>query len=348
MVGRDERLMKVLLHHLALTLGFVGDLACDHVIESRAKAVDVGGRTDVDFPLDLLGGDVVGRAVRAAGFAFGERAIGHHACEAEVGEFGNARHRHHDVARLDVAVHDASVMRVLERGGDLTNDVERLAFGDALAGNDAVVHSVAVDILHHEVVQAVGFADLVGGNDVVVTEARGRPAFLLEARDEVRVLAEVLGQNLDSDEPVERDLAREVDLGHRALSEFSQDLIALNPGDRLSRLGLDADLVELVGRGQVSLEEEFAQRGGAALFNAGAQFAQALIHRRLADDATLDECATERGVEIGSAARARAHARARSRARTFVDRATRTRQISRRGVGVSVGSLLVWLICQAD
>ena len=105
---------------------------------------------------------------------------------------------------------------------------------------------LALDVLHHEVVVPPGLADVDRLDDVGVVELGGRLAFLVEALDELGVLAEPLGQDLDRHGAVEAELLGLVDGGHRPGAELAEDLVARNlrggdlalPDARLKPLGL--------------------------------------------------------------------------------------------------------------
>ena len=70
-VRRDQRLLQVLVHHRARRVRLERRAAGDDVIHRRAERVDVGAEVDVHVAADLLGADVVRRAVRLAGLGLG-------------------------------------------------------------------------------------------------------------------------------------------------------------------------------------------------------------------------------------------------------------------------------------
>ena len=57
-------------------------------------------------------------------------------------------------------------------------------------------------------------------------EPRGEPCLAEEARTQLVVAREVLGEPLQRDRAVELDVAREVDDGHRAVAERALELVA--------------------------------------------------------------------------------------------------------------------------
>ena len=86
----------------------------------------------------------------------------------------------------------------------------------------------ALDVLHDDVVAA---ADLVEAevedlHDVRVHEARGRQRLAAKARDELAVVGEMLGQQLDRDLALEAAVDRDLDGRHAAVAEALPELVA--------------------------------------------------------------------------------------------------------------------------
>ena len=129
-VGRDERLLQVLVHHRRRRFAIERRAAGDQVIHRRAQRIDVGAEIDVDVAADLLGRDVVGRAVGFAGFALGGVLVVRRARQTEVGQLRDALRGEEDVLGLDVAVDQAALVGVGERVGDLDRDVQRFGLGE--------------------------------------------------------------------------------------------------------------------------------------------------------------------------------------------------------------------------
>ena len=227
-VGRDELLVEVLVHDGGGVVAGEGHPAGDHVVEGGAEAVDVGPAVDVDLAADLLGGDVVRRAVGLALLALGGLDIGRLAGQTHIGQLHDALRVDHDVLGLDVAVDQAVGVGVLEGVADLDDDLEGLLLAENLAVGEVVGDGLALDVLHDEVVVAARLADVDGLDDVGVVELAGGLAFLVEPLDVLRVLGETLGQDLDRDGAVEAELLGLVDDGHRAGAELAEDLVAGN------------------------------------------------------------------------------------------------------------------------
>ena len=91
-------------------------------------------------------------------------------------------------------------------------------------------------MLHHDevLVLALVEAEVEHLHDVRVHQPGGGQRLAAEARDERRVVGQVLGQQLDRDVALEPLVERQVDRRHPADAEAALDPVA--PGDRLSRL----------------------------------------------------------------------------------------------------------------
>ena len=88
--------------------------------------------------------------------------------------------REHDVLRLDVAVHDAMLGRLRQRGRHLTHDRQRMGqIGRAVPG-DVVAQVLPLHVLLGDVVQHVDAADFINLHDVGVHQRSRGLGFQLE------------------------------------------------------------------------------------------------------------------------------------------------------------------------
>ena len=105
-------------------VGGEGHLAGDRLHQHEGERVDVGLAGE-GLALRLLGRRVAGGAEHRA-LRFGPRRLGQRPGQAEVGDAEPALLAEEEVGRLDVAVHEAPAVRVLEGPGGLEADQQRL------------------------------------------------------------------------------------------------------------------------------------------------------------------------------------------------------------------------------
>ena len=136
-----------------------------------------------------------------------------------------------DVRGLDVAVHEAFLVRGIERLGDLGEQLdgslrlERAVLGDELG------EVVALDVAHGEEEDAVLLSRLVDGDDVRVVERGRDPRLAQEALAEALVLGELGGDHLEGDLAPEPRLLGAIDRAHSPSADEGLDPVA---GDRRS------------------------------------------------------------------------------------------------------------------
>ena len=157
----------------------------------------------------------------AAGLARGER-------DAEVGDQRLAVVQQ-DVLGLDVAVDDAVAVRVVERGGDLAGDPDRVVDRELLLPVEPVAQRLALDERHDVEEEAVGLARVEQREDVRVLEVGG----------ELDLGQEPLGadhggelgtQHLERDLAVVPQVLGEVHRRHAAGADLALDAVAVGEG----------------------------------------------------------------------------------------------------------------------
>ena len=160
------------------------------LVADDAEGVDVGGRGDL-HALRLLGGEVLRGAHDHAGA--GERGGVAGLGDAEVGQLDHAVRADQQVARLDVAVHDAGPVRGRQPVGGLAEHVQRPVDGQrALVVQDRD-QRLALDELHDQEGELLGaavvdgLAVVVDRGDVRVGQRRGVPGLVAEPGEEARV-----------------------------------------------------------------------------------------------------------------------------------------------------------------
>jgi hypothetical protein len=88
-----------------------------------------------------------------------------------------------------------------------------------------LVERLALEVLEHEVVEAVLMSDVVEPADVGVVEVGDGPGFALEALAQVGVPGQVFGEDLDCDRAVEAGVFRAVHLAPAPRAERGQHLV---------------------------------------------------------------------------------------------------------------------------
>ena len=177
-----------------------GQLACEQFIKNNAERIDVGAMVHFAGSFDLLRGHVVWCAqCRAAGCQGGLRRwvatahgrgfwlrVANEFRNAEVGDFHAAFGVEQDVLRLDVAMEDAFVVRVLERLADFGNDGQGLLGGEA-ARLHGLAEIDAIDKFHQQIKETVRLAKIVDGDNVRMAESRQHSALACEPLGKGRV-----------------------------------------------------------------------------------------------------------------------------------------------------------------
>ena len=129
---------------------------------------------------------------------------------------------------LHVAVHDAVAVGVVEPAAGLGDDLDGLVDVEVAAVAQQLGARVPGDVLHHDevLVLALVEAEVEHLDDVRMHQARGGERLAPEARDERRVVGEVLGEQLQRDVALEPLVEGEVHGRHAADAEPALDPVA--------------------------------------------------------------------------------------------------------------------------
>ena len=213
----------------ALVLAAERDAVGEQPVEHRAQAVHVGARVGrAAGRVHLLGAHVVRRAQDRAGAREPQLVL--HACQAEVGELRHAFRGEQHVARLDVAVHHAVLVRVVQPARQVAAQPRRaLALGGVGRAAfpalvlDELLEAPAGDHLLHDQVVAARLGHAVHAHDVAVRQPRGGFGLALEAGDLLVGERQVLRQDLHRHRAPQRLLARFEHLALTARSEVPDE-----------------------------------------------------------------------------------------------------------------------------
>ena len=121
---------------------------------------------------------------------------------------------------------DTRAMGLVEGVGDLAADAQRLIEGKrASRPLEASGERLALEILHHQVLDVAVAADVVHHADVRMGERGDGARLTLEAQPSLGIRGEIRRQDLDGDGPIEPRVAGLVDLAHAASAERRLKLI---------------------------------------------------------------------------------------------------------------------------
>jgi len=203
-------------------------LADEHLVRRDAEGVDVGAMIDLGIGRGLLGCHVQRRAERRAGVGEGRAssvstALGaaQRLGDAEIGNRGGAAGEQ-NVVRLDVAVHDAALVRIGECARDVLHDRHRLRHGEATVREQSCAERLAVDVWHDEIRQPVGDAGAQHAHDVGMLQT-GRQQDLAAEPIDRDGGGHVLRKHLDGYAALQRVVERDEDARHAATLELTLD-----------------------------------------------------------------------------------------------------------------------------
>ena len=197
----------------------------EHLVKHHAQGIDIGPLVHILRALQLLRGHVVGRPNgRAAGGELGRRlCVADQLGDAEVGDLHPAAGIEQDVLRLDVAMENAFVVRILQR---LANPGHQ---GQGLGRCEpARLHGLAqvdpIHILHHQKEKLTRLAEIIDRHNARVVQARQHPGLPVESLGERRVGPRAVLQELERHAAIQFRLAGFIDDAHPAMAEQLDDL----------------------------------------------------------------------------------------------------------------------------
>src|ERR1039458_439890 len=128
--------------------------------------------------------------------------------------------RQQDVGRLEIAMHDAGIVRRRQAARDLQRRLNRLAQPQSGAAQRLAIHQFVDDI---------PLADIVHGNNVRMIQRRHRPRFQIEPLPPQGIVRHFRRQNLQCHLAPQSRVSSAVHLAHTARAERSKNLVGSQP-----------------------------------------------------------------------------------------------------------------------
>ena len=214
------------MHHRQrkAVVGVIGHIAGEHLVKQDAEAVQISAGVYV-LAANLLWTHVARSADGQAGAGHpGGAAQGFG--DAKVGQHRAAVFAEQDILRLDIAMNNAAMVRVVQGFGDGAGHRHRLFQRQTLA--DALLQRAAGQILHRQIINALVRGDVVDRDDMRIAELGDDPAFPQETLGEFFISGQNRLDDFQRDMTMQRLLQGEIDNRHAALAEFALNLIAWN------------------------------------------------------------------------------------------------------------------------
>ena len=221
------------------------------------------------FAARLLGRHVVHRAENRPGVGHGA-ALGQRSRDPEVGDVGVAVAIDQDVRRLQIAVHDAGVVRRLQRLADLPGQGKPLVERQRPLALQEALEVRPLDVVHRDETDLAGLPEVVDPQDVLVGHLAGEQDLALEAFQDLRPRRHLRPDDLERHEAPELAIPRLVDRPHAALTEDRQDLVARSKkssrrqADAGGEAGTSGRRGRDTGGGQGAIAARGGRRGKAA------------------------------------------------------------------------------------
>ena len=217
---RPRALGDLLEGHRDRGVGIERHPSRERLVEHHADRVDVRPGRDRQ-PLSLLGRQVLRRSEHRPGLG-DLRGAG--AGDPEVGHPCSPLRVDQNVLRLQVAVDDAVLVRVLHARQHLADDLDCL--GHRETALDQVLERRPLHVLHRDEVGPVECPTVEHPDHVRVLQPGGARSLAAEALDELLVLCEPRVQELERDTPVEQRILGAPDVRHPARAEAPQQPVA--------------------------------------------------------------------------------------------------------------------------
>src|SRR5262245_24669005 len=119
----------------------------------------------------------------------------------------------------------AALVKVLQSMKGLPNEAYCFGGGQSLSARQNRVEGFTFQVLHHDVMDAVGIADLEGADHVGVVELSEQAGFALKAAKHMRLLRGGRGEDLQCND-LPQSVNRLVYAAHMTLADAVEDFVS--------------------------------------------------------------------------------------------------------------------------
>ena len=151
--------------------------------------------------------------------------------ETEVEDFHEAVVRDDHVLRLQIAMHDAALVRGGESVGDFAGDAQNIFQRHRAVGGE-LAKIASFDELHGDVRDRIAAPDVVDRDDARMIQRRCRARFELEAAEMITARRQLGRENFQRDVALELRIARAINLAHAAGADRRDDLVRTDSRSR--------------------------------------------------------------------------------------------------------------------
>ena len=145
--------------------------------------------------------------------------------QPQVEDLDLAVRRKHQVRRLDVAVDQPALVGRTKADRNLADDLAGVGHGQRADAIDDFRQVEPLDVLHDQVVAALGLAGIHGADDVRMVELPDSLHFPLETGDPLRILGQAGEENLDGDKLLELLVPGLIDGAHASLAQLFEQFV---------------------------------------------------------------------------------------------------------------------------
>ena len=199
---------------------------------------------------------IVGRAQHLSGGGEATAGLG----DAEVHDLGGAIGHHHDVGRLNVAMHYLVPGGAIQPGANLARDGDDLVHRQLVLLGQQLVQRLALDILHGDVEQAIGLAGVENGDDMWMEQHTRQPRLVAKALEQFFGVGavDIQPRCLQRHRAANGGVGGFVHHSHGALAQRPGDLVAADFGGRHAGFPLSSS-------GKYTVGNRLTKRGSAKI-----------------------------------------------------------------------------------